>query len=111
MVSNSLDCRGYIFGACLFSLGNNFLSNTRWYFKSLFLDVGQGDAIFIEAPNGNQVLVEWFRSTSLTGFGASDAFLTGQLIWLLRPMPMPIILGALDQFFNVLKSWGLWTMV
>lgn len=32
--------------------------NSRQYLTVVFLDVGQGDAIFIEAPNGNQVLID-----------------------------------------------------
>ena len=34
------------------------LAETRNGLKVAFLDVGQGDAIFIEAPNGNQVLID-----------------------------------------------------
>ena len=34
------------------------LAETRSGLKVAFLDVGQGDAIFIEAPNGNQVLID-----------------------------------------------------
>ena len=34
------------------------LAETRNGLKVVFLDVGQGDAIFIEAPNGNQVLID-----------------------------------------------------
>lgn len=34
------------------------LAETRNGLKVAFLDVGQGDAIFIEAPNGNQILVD-----------------------------------------------------
>ncbi len=34
------------------------LAETREGLKVAFLDVGQGDAIFIEAPNGNQVLID-----------------------------------------------------
>ncbi len=34
------------------------LAETRNGLKIAFLDVGQGDAIFIEAPNGNQVLID-----------------------------------------------------
>jgi len=32
--------------------------NKNDYLKVVFLDVGQGDAIFIEAPNGKQVLID-----------------------------------------------------
>jgi len=34
------------------------LAETRSGLKVAFLDVGQGDAIFIEAPNGNQLLID-----------------------------------------------------
>ena len=34
------------------------LAGTRTGLKVAFLDVGQGDAIFIEAPNGNQILID-----------------------------------------------------
>lgn len=34
------------------------LAETRNGLKVAFLDVGQGDAIFIEAPNGNQILID-----------------------------------------------------
>ena len=39
------------------------------YLKVIFLDVGQGDAIYIEAPNGRQVLID----------GGSDATLLARL--------------------------------
>ena len=52
----------YYFLGALF-LGTIFvwcavLAETRNGLKVAFLDVGQGDAIFIEAPNGNQILVD-----------------------------------------------------
>lgn len=34
------------------------LAETRNGLKVAFLDVGQGDAIFVEAPNGNQILID-----------------------------------------------------
>ena len=34
------------------------LAETRSGLKIAFLDVGQGDAIFVEAPNGNQILID-----------------------------------------------------
>lgn len=34
------------------------LRNENDYLKVVFLNVGQGDAIFIEAPNGNQILID-----------------------------------------------------
>ncbi len=35
-----------------------FLENPNGILKVAFLDIGQGDAIYIEAPNGNQVLID-----------------------------------------------------
>lgn len=34
------------------------LAETRSDLKIAFLDIGQGDSIFIEAPNGNQILID-----------------------------------------------------
>ena len=34
------------------------MAETRHGLKVAFLDVGQGDAIFVEAPNGNQILID-----------------------------------------------------
>ncbi len=35
-----------------------YLHRERDFLTVIFLDVGQGDAIFIEAPNGNQILID-----------------------------------------------------
>ena len=32
--------------------------NNRQFLKVVFLDVGQGDSIFIEAPNGRRLLID-----------------------------------------------------
>lgn len=43
----------------VFAFSTNSIANQRdGLLKVYFLDVGQGDAIFIEAPNGNQVLID-----------------------------------------------------
>ncbi|MEK7552720.1 MAG: hypothetical protein AAB505_01270, partial [Patescibacteria group bacterium] len=49
--------------AALLLLANVFVwtvvaRQSRGWLTVAFLDIGQGDAIFIEAPNGNQVLVD-----------------------------------------------------
>ncbi|MBP9856280.1 MAG: MBL fold metallo-hydrolase [Candidatus Pacebacteria bacterium] len=41
------------------------LTATEPVLKVAFLDVGQGDAIYIEAPNGNQVLIDGGRDRGL----------------------------------------------
>jgi competence protein ComEC len=35
-----------------------FFENSRKFLTVIFLDVGQGDAIFIETPNGNKLLID-----------------------------------------------------
>lgn len=41
-------------GVCIFV----FTFNNSKYLKVVFLDVGQGDAIYIEAPNGKQIIID-----------------------------------------------------
>ena len=53
----------YILAISLFVIGFavlyiTFKSSNSPYLKVVFLDVGQGDAIYIEAPNGRQVLID-----------------------------------------------------
>lgn len=43
------------FFICFFIIKNNINHD---YLKVVFLDVGQGDAIYIEAPNGRQLLID-----------------------------------------------------
>jgi competence protein ComEC len=45
-----------IFGLGLFYI--TFYSSNNKYLKVVFLDVGQGDAIYVEAPNGRQMLID-----------------------------------------------------
>src|SRR3989344_8413302 len=54
-----------LLGANLF-IWNAVFAETRGGFLTVaFLDVGQGDAIFIEAPNGNQMLVDGGPGTAV----------------------------------------------
>lgn len=52
---------GTLLIANLFIWGIGVRSDRRGELSVSFLDVGQGDAIYIEAPNGNQVLVDGGR--------------------------------------------------
>ena len=45
----------FIIGFVIFYFNNN---SSGKYLKVVFLDVGQGDAIYIEAPNGKQILID-----------------------------------------------------
>ena len=61
MSSTAKNFKYYFLGALF--LGAIFvwyaaLTETRDGLKVAFLDVGQGDAIFVEAPNGNQILID-----------------------------------------------------
>ena len=49
---------------CAFLYWNNYVEDH--YLKVAFLDVGQGDSIYIEAPNGNQVLIDGGRQNIVT---------------------------------------------
>ncbi|OHA78746.1 MAG: hypothetical protein A2V96_02165 [Candidatus Yonathbacteria bacterium RBG_16_43_6] len=52
---------GALLLANLFIWGIEIRSDRRGELTVSFLDVGQGDAIYIEAPNGNQVLIDGGR--------------------------------------------------
>lgn len=49
---------GFLIVANLFLWHFILFENSRNFLTVIFLDVGQGDAILIEAPNGNQVLID-----------------------------------------------------
>lgn len=42
-----------------------YVENRRKYLTVAFMDVGQGDAIFIETPNGNQVVIDGGPSSKI----------------------------------------------
>jgi len=48
----------FIFAVLNFFIWNIVLAHEKDFLTVAFLDVGQGDAIFIEAPNGNQLLID-----------------------------------------------------
>ena len=50
--------RTYIFLLVVLFLGSFVFVKARGILKVSFLDVGQGDAIYIEAPNGNQMIID-----------------------------------------------------
>ena len=47
-----------LFSICLFVSYLVFIKNNTKYLKVVFLNVGQGDSIYIEAPNKNQILID-----------------------------------------------------
>ncbi|HMO78845.1 MAG TPA: MBL fold metallo-hydrolase [Candidatus Paceibacterota bacterium] len=47
-----------LFFSSIFITYYKLTENSRQFLTVAFLDVGQGDAIFIEAPNGNQILID-----------------------------------------------------
>ncbi|MEK7140240.1 MAG: hypothetical protein AAB815_00485, partial [Patescibacteria group bacterium] len=47
-----------LFFSSIFIWYTIFAEERRGVLTVAFLDVGQGDAIFIEAPNGNQLLID-----------------------------------------------------
>jgi len=49
---------GVFFVIAIFIYSVYFQESSRKYLTVAFLDVGQGDSIFIEAPNGNQILID-----------------------------------------------------
>lgn len=49
---------------CIWFLVYGFINREK-YLKVAFLDVGQGDAIYIEAPNGRQLLIDGGKEDSL----------------------------------------------
>lgn len=68
-----------------------------------FLDVGQGDAIFIEAPNGNQILIDGGPdSTILARLGEVMPFWDRSIDLLILTHPHA---DHLDGFLEVLKRY------
>ncbi len=69
--------------------------------KISFLDVGQGDAIFIEAPNGNQMLIDGGANTSvLNGLGSVMGFFDRSIDIVLATHPDKDHVGGLPFVFE-----------
>ena len=69
--------------------------------KVTFLDVGQGDAIFIEAPNGNQVLVDGGSSSQvLRSLGEVMPFYDRSLDLVIATHPDADHIGGLTYVFD-----------
>lgn len=66
-----------------------------------FLDVGQGDSIFIEAPNGRQMLIDGGRDASvIAGLGRSMGFFDRSIDVVLATHPDQDHIGGLPLVFE-----------
>lgn len=66
-----------------------------------FLDVGQGDAIFIEAPNGNQLLIDGGKGSQvLRGLGRTMGFFDRSIDVVLATHPDMDHIGGLPDVFS-----------
>ncbi len=122
---------GALFVANVFIWGIEIRSDRRGELTVSFLDVGQGDALYIEAPNGNQVLIDggrgrqtlralgrvmpfWDRSLDLVIATHPDQDHTGGLPDVLSRMRVDGVIttentsdtGAYDAFENEIQKEG-----
>ncbi|OHA83636.1 MAG: hypothetical protein A2481_04135 [Candidatus Yonathbacteria bacterium RIFOXYC2_FULL_47_9] len=76
-----------------------------------FLDVGQGDAIYVEAPNGNQVLIDGGSSSGalLRALGQVMPFYDRSLDLVLATHPDQDHVGGLPAVFGRMKVDGVVT--
>lgn len=75
-----------------------------------FLDIGQGDAIYIEAPNGNQVLIDGGPGRSvLRALGSAMPFWDRSLDLVIATHPDQDHVGGLPFVFDRLRVSGVMT--
>lgn len=122
---------GFFVGVNLF-IWYGIFSEDKSLLKVAFLDVGQGDAIFIEAPNGNQVLIDggknrqvirelnkimpfYDRSIDMVILTHPDADHVGGLPAVLEDYQVDFVLepgvssdsGVYEEFENIIEEKGI----
>ncbi len=86
-----------------------YVSHKPHMLKVAFLDIGQGDAIYIEAPNGKQMLVDGGRSSRVLGqLGKVMPFGDRSIDVVIGTHPDADHIGGLN---NVLDNYKVGTMV
>lgn len=93
---------GILLVVTLFIWGIELRSDRRGELMVSFLDVGQGDAIYIEAPNGNQVLIDGGRGRqTLRALGRVMPFWDRSLDLVVATHPDQDHIGGLPDIFPV----------
>lgn len=91
---------GVLFIATCFVWTAVFATETNGNLVVAFLDVGQGDAIFIQAPNGNQVLIDGGKGGSvLSELGALMPFSDRTIDTVIATHPDMDHIGGLPEVF------------
>ena len=98
-----------IFGAALFFWQLAFAGNGSGFLEANFFDIGQGDAIFIEGPDGFQILVDGGSdSTVLEKLGKEMGYFDRRIDIVVATHPDKDHVGGLMdvlEYYNVGEVW------
>jgi len=113
MQSLKLNIKWYLlatlFLANFFIWNSIFIETRNKILTVAFLDIGQGDAIFIEAPNGNQVLIDGGANKSvLRQLSKVMPFYDRSIDVVIATHPDKDHIGGVDEILNHYQAKEIW---